>query len=97
VDGISFASKAEARRYCDLLLLVRAGLIENLVTQPRYPLVVQQCKIATYVADFSYFDNRQKREIVEDVKSKATLTATYKIKKKLVKAIYGFDIVEVFY
>jgi len=33
--------------------------------------------------------------VVEDVKSKATKTAVYQLKKKLVKALYGVEIVEV--
>jgi hypothetical protein len=97
VDGINFASKAEARRYCDLLLLVRAKTIDNLQLQPRFPLVVQGCKIATYVADFSYFDNTQKQQIVEDVKSLPTRTQTYIIKRKLVQALYGIEIKEIYY
>lgn len=40
VDGIKFASKAEARRYCDLILLQRAGEISGLELQPDYPLVI---------------------------------------------------------
>lgn len=35
------------------------------------------------------------REVVEDVKSRATATAQYRIKKKLFKEKYGFDIKEV--
>jgi hypothetical protein len=34
-------------------------------------------------------------QVTEDVKSKATKTAVYQLKKKLVKALYGVDIVEV--
>lgn len=38
VDGVRFASKAEARRYRELKLLVKAGEIEDLELQPRFPL-----------------------------------------------------------
>jgi hypothetical protein len=38
VDGVRFASKAEARRYSELQLLAKAGQIEDLVLQPRFPL-----------------------------------------------------------
>ena len=33
--------------------------------------------------------------MVEDVKSPATKTAVYRLKKKLVKALYGIEIIEV--
>lgn len=38
VDGMRFASKAEARRYGELLLLGDSGSIRNLEIQPRFPL-----------------------------------------------------------
>lgn len=41
-----------------------------------------------YYADFMYFDNRKQKWIVEDVKSEATKTQSYIIKRKLFKWIY---------
>jgi len=38
VDNIRFASKAEARRYGELLLLQKAGRIEDLTLQPSFAL-----------------------------------------------------------
>lgn len=38
VDGITFASKKEARRYGELKLLERAGHVRNIVVQPRFDL-----------------------------------------------------------
>lgn len=92
VDGISFASKAEARRYTQLLLLRRAGAIEELELQPRLPLVVAKIKIGTYVGDFRYRDMVTGDMILEDVKG--VLTPIYRIKKRLVRALYGIDILE---
>ena len=40
IDGIRFASKAEARRYGELRLLEQAGEIRDLVRQPRFALYV---------------------------------------------------------
>jgi dsDNA-binding SOS-regulon protein len=56
VDGISFASKKEARRYSELKLLERAGEIADLQLQPRFPLTVNGVRVCTYVADFQYRD-----------------------------------------
>ena len=93
IDGIRFASKAEARRYQELKLLERAGEIHNLETHPKYTLVVNDQVICTYTADFRYEENGE--VIVEDVKSRPTMTYSYKLKKKLMKAIYNIDIKEV--
>ena len=93
VDGITFDSKAEARRYGELKLTHQAGMIEDLKCQPKYILDVNGVRICTYTADFEYQENGA--TITEDVKSKATITYSYKLKKRLMKAIYGIDVVEV--
>jgi hypothetical protein len=93
--GIHFASQKEKNRYQELLLLERAGLIKNIELQPRYDLVVNGHKLGFYRGDFRYEDVATDSVILEDVKSPATKTAVYQLKKKLVKALYGVDIVEV--
>jgi hypothetical protein len=93
VDGVTFASKAEARRYGELKLMERAGEIENLTLQPRYRLDVNGVKVCAYVGDFFYYRIGQKGPVVEDVKGVST--PVYRIKKRLMKAIYGIDIVEI--
>jgi hypothetical protein len=93
IDGIRFASKAEARRYQELKLLERAGEIHNLETHPKYTLSVNNQVICTYTADFRYEESGE--VIVEDVKSRPTMTPVYRLKKKLMKAIYNIDIKEV--
>lgn len=90
VDGIRFASKAEAQRYSELKLLQKAGLIAGLTLQPRYDLIVNGVKVCTYVADFRYVNPGV---IVEDVKG--IRTPVYQLKKKLMKALYGIEIREV--
>lgn len=93
IDGIAFDSKAEATRYGELKLLERAGVIKDLEVHPKYKLDVNGIRICTYTADFEYIENGEKT--TEDVKSRATITYSYKLKKKLMKAIYGIDIVEI--
>ena len=92
VDGITFSSKAEARRYGELQLLVRAGLIADLKLQPKFDLTVNGVKVCAYVADFQ--STRKGVLIIEDVKSPATKTRVYAIKKKLMQAIHGLHITE---
>lgn len=90
VDGLRFASKKEAARYRELKAWQDAGGIGGLELQPRYPLVVNGEKVGTYVADFRY--RRDGEAITEDVKG--VKTPLYKLKAKLVKALYGIEILE---
>ena len=83
VDGIRFASTKEAKRYSELALLESTGKIDNLRLQPRIALMVNGIKIGFYVADFQYDLNN--RQVIEDVKSVATRTPVYKLKKKILE------------
>jgi len=92
VDGITFASAKEARRYSELKLLERAGEISALMLQPRFPLKVNDQLICTYVADFIYQD-KGGSSVVED--AKGFKTPEYKLKRKLMRAVFAVDVVEV--
>ena len=69
------------------------GEIFGLLLQPRYILEVNGIHIAKYVADFWYADLLSNINVIEDVKG--VRTREYIIKKKLMKAIHGIEIVEV--
>ena len=90
VDGIKFDSKKEARRYSQLKLMEKSGAISELSLQPRFDLIVNDKKCGFYKADFKYIENGM--EVIED--AKGMLTPVYRLKKKLVKAIYNIDIFE---
>ena len=93
VDGITFDSAKEASRWSELQLLLRVGQISELERQERYKLEVGGKLICTYVADFSYLENGV--HIIEDVKSDySRKMPVYRIKKKLVAALYGAEIRE---
>ena len=93
IDGIRFDSKAEARRYQYLKSRLDDGEIESMVLQPKYAIEVNGIKICTYIADFRYRYFGSETEIVEDVKG--VRTPAYRLKKKLMKAVHGIDVVEV--
>jgi len=93
--GRVFDSRKEADRYQELLWMQQAGLIQDLESQPRYDLIVNGHKLGFYRGDFRYKDVATDSVILEDVKSPATRTAVYRLKKKLVKALYGVEIIEV--
>lgn len=95
VEGKSFHSKHEAQRYSELVLLQKAGEIENLQLQVTYRLDVGGHHICKYIADFVY-DDKNGRQVVEDTKSYATAKdPVYRLKKKLMKACHGIEIHEV--
>lgn len=83
-------SKKEALRCDELHILEAGGAIEHLILQPPFFIGVNGVEICKYVADFAYIDNGKR--IVEDVKGMRT--ATYRIKRKLMKAIYGIEVLE---
>lgn len=100
VDGITFDSQKEAVRYQELLLLQRAGQIFNLQRQVPFVLIPKQERngkvierAVVYKADFVYTENGE--DIVEDVKSEATKTKEYIIKRKLLLWQFGIRIREV--
>lgn len=107
VDGMTFASKKEAKRYCELKMLEKAGEIHKLILQRRLVLLAPAAnapkshplqQIGEYVADFVYCECRNKkcdesRGVVEDVKG--FRTPLYKWKKRHVEIQYGIQIREV--
>jgi hypothetical protein len=90
VDGLTFDSKGEAKRWFDLKLSEKEGVIFDLERQVTFPLMCAGKLICKYKADFVYMKNTVK--IVEDFKSKPTITPEFRLKAKLFEANYGFPI-----
>ena len=95
IDGITFDSEKEGRRYQELKLLERANEISRLELQPAFKHTVNGEHCFTYKADFSYFTNDKR--IIEDVKGfkKGSAYAHFRTKKKCIEAQYGLEIVEI--
>lgn len=91
-DGYTFDSKAEHRRYEDLVLLERAKLITELGVHVRFPIVLNGRQVCVYESDFVYLDAGGK-QIVEDVKG--VRTPVYVLKKRLMRAVLGIEITEI--
>lgn len=92
IDGETFDSAAEARRYQVLKIMQRAGEISDLKRQVRFPLLAHALvpvKVADYIADYVYLDANGAK-VVEDLKG--VKTDVFKLKAKLFRANYGFDI-----
>jgi len=91
IDGITFDSKAEATRYSVLKILQATGVVADLRLQVPYELTVNGLKICRYIADFVYVMDG--KEVVEDVKG--VRTPEYKLKRKLMLAVFGIEIQEI--
>jgi hypothetical protein len=94
MDGYTFDSLSEAKRYSELRIEAMAVIITALEVHKPFSLNVNGVHICDYESDFTY--RRDGRLIVEDVKSKPTVTRLYRVKKKLMRAIHGIEIQEVF-
>lgn len=99
IDGHKFDSKAEARRYEELKRMAQTHLIDQLRLQVAFELVPSQyengrCveRAVKYVTDFTYLENG--RQVVEDVKSPASITPAYVIKRKLLLERHGIRLRE---
>jgi len=105
VNGIKFSSKKEAKRYKDLKLLQAAGEIRGLTLQETFIIKVNGIKICSYTCDFQYQErgiNEQTdsgvivsdnwQDVIEDCKGYKT--PAYKLKKKLMQAVFGIEIRE---
>ncbi len=95
IDGILFASRAEAARYLELLHLAHHGRITDLTLQPRFPILINGVKVMEYRPDFQYWDVNEDRLMIEDVKGGTYRTPTYRLKKRAFEAYYGREITEV--
>lgn len=94
VDGITFDSKKEAAYYGTLKMRVLAKEIDYIATQKPFNLVVNEIHICNYVADFVTFKNHEIFEVI-DVKSKITASLpVYRLKKRLMLALYSIEIIE---
>ncbi len=108
--SIRFDSRKEARRYDELMAMLQAGKIRDLKLQQQFTLQEAytttegvRVRAIRYQADFTY----QKPQfvdgdgewiwglVVEDVKSRATKTRAYAMKKKLMQERFNIEIQEV--
>ena len=102
IDGITFDSKKEGKRYGELKELEAIGEITDLRTQVKFELIPSQRirgkvveRAVTYKADFTYYQNGVYK--VEDVKSsKRMIRPEYIIKRKLMLYVKGIQVIEIY-
>lgn len=100
VNGITFDSKAEAKRYQQLLLLQKAGRICDIELQvpfelqPKFKKNGKTYRPIIYIADFVYYDLEFQKKIIEDCKG--FRTKDYMLKKKMFEYKYPeYELLEV--
>lgn len=94
--GVTFDSKAEARRYSELLLLLRAGEISDLRRQVAFELVpgvkfagaARKKPALRYTADFVYTE--RDKQVIEDVKG--VETREFRMQRHLLLALHGLEV-----
>lgn len=100
-DGHRFDSKREAYRYRALQLRCLAGEITEPERQPSFELHTvnaagERVRIGKFTADFRYRELATGVVVIEDAKSAPTKKNTaYRLRKRIVEAEYGIQIVEV--
>lgn len=92
IDGFTFDSGKEGRRYLELKLLVRSGDIRDLELQVRFDFEHNGVNLGFYKADFTYSETLPIKHITEDVKGMKT--PVYNLKKKMMKAFHNIEILE---
>lgn len=98
-DGYWFDSQKERNYYLKLKLMQETGLISNLqlqkkfILQKGFTLNGKKRQAISYIADFYYYDIKQNKWVVVDVKG--FKTDVYKLKKKLFEYIYKIEIEEI--
>ena len=92
VDGKTFDSKKEAKRYTELKLLEKSGMITHLELQPTYQITVNGVDICKYKADFRYFTVRaENREQYNNSKGEWIVpTKTGDKEGQIVEDVKGF-------
>lgn len=97
IDGITFDSKKEAKRYQELMILKQSGDVEEFIRQPEYilqdgfvnPWTGKKEREIKYRADFLVKYKDQDHWIVEDVKGMGksnrftTRTSDFNLKRKM--------------
>lgn len=97
IDDIVFDSEKEAKYYTQLMLLKKAKEITDFERQVKMPIEVNGVHIAFYILDFKiFYPDGSVRYIdikAQDNKSKKWITTdVFKLKKKLIEAIYKIKI-----
>lgn len=95
-DGILFDSKKEMSYWIKFKLMEKSGKISDLkrqvkfILQPSYEFNGKTIRQISYIADFTYIQDKQ----MHIIDAKGVKTEVYKLKKKMFEYKYGIEIEE---
>jgi len=90
IDGKKFDSQSEGKLYYELKLQERQGLIKGVETQVKESFYAYGKHICDYYVDFLVYYNDGRKEFIEH-KATGTVTATWRLKYKMLEAKYAND------
>lgn len=90
VDGIEFDSKKEANRYRELVLLERAGLIQNLQRQVKFVLIPAQYEILERYSEKTGKKLKDKKVTIEQECSYIADFTYHKDGKYIIEDVKGY-------
>lgn len=85
IDGITFPSKLEAKRYSQQKLLLLGGIITDLVIHPKIPIIINGTHCGFYTADSSFKEGGER--VIEEVKG-AIITDGFPRIWRILRALY---------
>ena len=89
-----FDSSKEAKRYGELAMLERAGIIFDLKLQPSFIVQIAGKPFCKYTADFIY--KNADRVVIEEIKSSGSAKdVAYRLRRKAAELYYGIKVTEV--
>lgn len=95
VDGITFDSRHEANYYGILKYRLKAGEIKSFERQKDFPFVVNGMLVCRYKADFVVTYPDGSIQVIDTKSEFSRKEPVYRIKFKLMQAVYGITIKEI--
>lgn len=92
VDGESFDSKIEANYFHHLRLRERVGEVYGIHRQKEFVIELGGTRICALKVDFYFYDRRVRGMRAVDIKGGPTDTQVFRLKAKLVKAMFGVEV-----
>jgi len=90
-DGTMSDSRKEARIDAQYQVLLRCGQLTKVERKKRFPIIIGGIKICDYECDWCITDTAGNSTVID---AKGLKTPVYRLKKKLMKALHGIDIIE---
>jgi len=91
-NGVVYQSIWEMEYAKKLDYLLKAGEIKSWNRQVPFPIIVNDQKVTTYICDFEVTNHDGTKRYIDPKSSPKIVDEVFKLKAKLVKAIYGVEI-----